>query len=552
MITPAWARAAMIVLLAGFIGLGALWIERPGLQYDETLFVLASHPRDDAPIAYMMHFHGRPIALMIISYLGALKGWLYVPILRLWPGSVAAVRLPMLLVGAAGLGFLYLLARRAFGWRTALVALALAATDPIYLFTTRLDWGPVAIQRLCLLAGCFGVMRWWQQKRLRDLGLGCFAWGVGVFDKATFLWLLAALALSTVLVFGRQSWASLRPKVIAAALAGLLLGSAAFVYYCWKWPGETFRHEVESPEKYAGKLRGLRQMLEGTTLVGWFSRDMDGRPLEPAGPLARAVYTIAPHEPQAETLLLPALLVALLLLPALPFAPWGRGMLFLLLFCLFAFVQMLLIADAGAIHHQALLLPFPQLFVSAGLIGLRDGVGRWLRSGRSRAAASAVVWLLALVLVGANLRGVAHYYFRILGYGGAPGWTEAIYTLDQALQAGRPEKVVLLDWGLALQLRVLTADRLSLVEATLPQGPQYDSRYLEAYLTNPRVLFVRHAPGEPVAFPQIGAAFDQFTVSRSYRVDVQETVKDLRGRPIFEILAARPAPGTTILPAPTR
>ncbi len=552
MSTPVWARAAVIVLLAGFIGLGALWIERPGLQYDETLFVLASHPRDDAPIAYMMHFHGRPVALMIISYLGALKGWLYIPILRLWPGSVGAVRLPMLLVGAAGLGFLYLLARRAFGWRTALVALALAATDPIYLFTTRLDWGPVAIQRLCLLAGCWGVLRWWQQKRLRDLGLGCFAWGVGVFDKATFLWLLAALALSTVLVFGRQVWASLRPKVIATALAGLLLGSAAFVYYCWKWPGETFRHEAESPDKYAGKLRGLQQMLEGTALVGWFSREMDDRPLEPSGALARVVYAVAPHEAQAETLLLPALLVALLLLPALPFAPWGRGMLFLLLFGLFGFVQMLVVADAGALHHLALLLPFPQVFVAAGLMGLLDGAGRWLRSARFRTAATAVVCLLALVLVGANLRGVAHYYFRILAYGGGPAWTEAIYTLDRAIEAGKPEQVVLLDWGQAMQLRVLTADRLPVVEATLPQGPQYDSRYLEAYLANPRVLFVRHAPGEPVAFPQIAAAFDQFTVSRGYRVDVRETVKDLQGRPIFEILAARPAPAPTIPPAPTR
>jgi hypothetical protein len=227
-------------------------------------------------------------------------------------------------------------------------------------------------------------------------------------------------------------------------------------------------------------------------------------------------------------------------------------MLFLLLFCLFAFVQMLLVADAGAIHHQALLLPFPQLFVAAGLMGLLDGAGRWVRSARFRVAASTVVCLLALGLVGANLRGVAHYYFRILGYGGGPGWTEAIYTLDQALKTGRPEKVVLLDWGLSTQLRVLTADRLPVFEATLPQGPQYDSRYLEAYLTNPKVLFVRHAPGEPVAFPQIAAAFDQFTVSRGYRVDVQETVKDLRGRPIFEILAARPAPGTTIPPAPTR
>ena len=90
--TPLWAKVLAVLLLAAFIGLGSLWIDRPGLYYDETLFVLASHPHDNSTIAYTMHFRGRPAALMIDTYWGALKGWLYRPILSLWPGSAAAVR----------------------------------------------------------------------------------------------------------------------------------------------------------------------------------------------------------------------------------------------------------------------------------------------------------------------------------------------------------------------------------------------------------------------------------------------------------------------------
>lgn len=540
MTTPVWAKALVVLLLAAFVGLGSLWISRPGLQYDETLFVLASYPRDDTPIACTLHFGGRPVALMIISYLGALKGWLYQPIVQVWSGSAALVRFPALLIGATSLGFLYLFTRRAFGWPAALAALALAATDPIYLFSTRLDWGPVAIQRLCLLAGCFGVLRWWQKKRARDLGLGFFVMGVGVFDKATFLWLLAALALSTVIVFPRALWRSLRPAPLAVATAGLLLGAGPFLYYNWKWPGEIFRPNVGRADNYGEKLRSIQFLIEGTALVGWISRDMDGPPLPPRDPMARAVYAIAPHEPLAETLLLPAATLALFLLPVLPFTPWGRGMLFALLFCLFAFAQMLPIRHAGAVHHLALCLPFPHVFVAAGLVGAREGLRAWLIRGTWRRIATVVLWALVLALLGANLRVVAHHYFRILGYGGGIGWSEAIYSLEQSLQRSQAERILLLDWGMSTQLRLLSGDRLPLEEAAHPQGPSYDASYMEGDLPNPRVLYVRHAAGEPAAFPQIAEAFQKLVALRGQRSEVVETIRDGRGRPIYEVLAVQP------------
>ncbi len=539
--TSGGAKILAIGIAAAFVGLGSLWIAWPGLEYDETLFVLASYPRNDTPIAYTMHFHGRPVALMIISYLGALKGWLYLPLLKIWPGSAAVVRLPALLVGAVGLYFLYSLLRRAFGAGAALWATALAATDPIYLFTIRLDWGPVAIQHLCLLAGCCGVVRWWQERRLLHLALGFFLFGVGIFDKATFLWLLAALGISTAIVFPRQLWGSLRPRPLAAAAAGLLLGASPFLYYNWKWPGETFHHERESPEKYAEKLRGVEYTLQGIVLEGWISRDPHGPPLDPPGALARAVYAVAPREPLAETLMAPAAVLALLLLPALPFTPWGRGMLFALLFCAFAFLQMLPVRSAGAIHHLALLLPFPQIFVAAGLVGAKEGMRPWL-GPRGRWLAGAALWLLMLVLLAGNLRSVAHYYFRILGYGGGVGWSEAIYPLEQALQKRPAEKILLLDWGMITQLRVLSRDRLPLLEAAQPMGPSYDATYLEGDIRNPRALYVKYAAGEPGAFPQIAEAFFRRAGELGYQGRIVETIKDRSGRPIYEILSLQSPP----------
>ena len=533
-------RPIVLALIALFVVLGSLWISRPGLYYDEVLFIQASHPRDDIPIAYTMHFRGRPVALMLISYLGALKGWLYAPVLRLFPPSAALVRLPMLLAGAAALGFFYLFARRAFGSTAALGALALAATDPTYLFTARLDWGPVAIQRLCLAAGCFAALRWWQKRRSRDLFWGYLAFGLGVFDKATFLWLLVALGLATALVFSRQVWRSLRSQALPIALAGFLLGSLPFLYYCWKGPGETFRQQRDTPDKYAEKLRGVQYTLEGVGLIGWFSRDPDLRPASPDSALARLVYAISPPQPFVETLLLPACVAALLLLPGLPFHPWGRGMLFLLLFLVFVFVQMLPLQGAGAAHHLALLLPFPQLFVAAGLTGARARLDPWLPRPSLRRAASLVLALVITLLAAANLRVVAHHYYRILAFGGAGGWTEAIYALHQSLEQSRAEKIFLLDWGMMNQLRLLSRDRLPLVEAAQPQGPEDNAPYLQSWLGNPNVLFVKPAPGEPPVFPQVLVAFGKALRQQGKEPRIVETVRDYRGRAVYEVLTVKP------------
>ncbi|HYM11263.1 MAG TPA: glycosyltransferase family 39 protein [Bryobacterales bacterium] len=537
-----------LLLIALFAGLGSLWIASPGLQYDECLFVLAAYPHNDIPIAYTMHFHRRPVALMIIDYLGALKGWLYIPILRGRPASAALIRLPALLLGAASLYFLYLLARRAFGPPTALAAVALAATDPSYLFTTRLDWGPVAIQHVCLLAGACGVLRWWQKRRLLDLALGFFAMGVGIFDKATFLWLLAALVVAAAIVFPRQFAVALRPRPLAAALAGLLIGSAPFLYYNWKWKGATFHHQAERTGQYGEKLRALQFTLDGMALASWFSRDMEGTPLDPPDRAARIAYEIAPREQAVPTLLAPAAVLSFLLLPALPFLPYGRGMLFTLLFCLLAFLAMLPIQGAGSVHHIALLLPFPQLFVAAGLTGARDAVRRWFKGRWGRRAATALLWLVVLALAAANLRVVAYYYFRILGYGGGTGWSEAIYSLDRALENRQPEKIVLLDWGMSNQLRLLSGDRLPIYEAPEPQGSGYDTHVLEGFLAKPRAVFVRYAAGEPPAFPQIAAAFLEAAAHRGYRMEIMETIRDRRGRPIYDLLAARPVPAASSRP----
>src|ERR1700679_460734 len=87
-------RLAAAVLCGTFVLLGFALIPYAGVQNDEALFsvpiylLISKHLFKDWPPP------------MVLSYLGALKTWLYVPIFKILGVSVWSVRLPMVLVGS--------------------------------------------------------------------------------------------------------------------------------------------------------------------------------------------------------------------------------------------------------------------------------------------------------------------------------------------------------------------------------------------------------------------------------------------------------------------
>ena len=96
------------------------------------------------------------------------------------------VRLPMVLVGAVTILVFYKWAGIFAGPRGALLAAVLLATDPTFLLTDTFDWGPVALQHLLVVSGCFLIAR-------GRLCWGAFLFGLALWNKAIFLWTLAGL-----------------------------------------------------------------------------------------------------------------------------------------------------------------------------------------------------------------------------------------------------------------------------------------------------------------------------------------------------------------------
>ena len=100
-----------------------------------------------APL-YSWHIAGAEIPVMILTYLGALKTWLFNAIFAIWNPSEMSLRLPTLLMGLVTIWLFWRLVRQVAGERAAWIGAALLATDTAFLLTDTIDFGFVALQHL--------------------------------------------------------------------------------------------------------------------------------------------------------------------------------------------------------------------------------------------------------------------------------------------------------------------------------------------------------------------------------------------------------------------
>ena len=534
--SPLSVRLAVAFAVLGFVGLGCLWIDRPGLQYDETLFVAASYPNPPRGGAGYIEGFGQSVCIMVLPYLGALKGWLYGLIFKIAPPSAAAVRVPVVFLGAFTILVLFWFARRVFDARTGWIAVVLAASDPAFLFTTRLDWGPVVIQRLCWLGGCLLLLRWRERPAAGRLFVACVVFGLGLFDKLTFAWILAALLLASFIVFPRELAASVRWRAAAIGAPGLMLGFLPLLVYRFTSAPPSLGLRWESRlTPYLAKLSMLHHCLDGTIFQGWVAHVTAPRPTLPEGVMARLASRFAGETLIDATWFPWALAASVVFLPWTLRAPQRRGLLFVLLFSGAAVALMLPIEFGGSAHHLALIYPFPQLFVAASLTAVTASLPHSMKPRNGQA----VLFGVACVLVLTNLRAVAQQYGQILQFGGTPPWSEAIYGLHDALETENPDRILVLDWGIATQLRLLSRDGLPLREAPQPAAEErYFVETIRQGLAERSALFVGYDSAVASANPRTRELLDQSVRDAGGRLRRKQLIRDGQDRPIFEILEA--------------
>ena len=521
-----------------FTLIGIAFIPLAGIQNDEALF--GSGIYEKIGIAQTIQIHRKQVAVMLISYLGALKSWIYSPIFKIWRPSAASIRVPVLLAGAATIWLFWHLLRRIAGDRAAAVGAILLATDTLFLLTTCFDWGPVALQHLLLVSGLLCLARFHQEQKILSLALGFFFFGLGVWDKALFLWMLSGMVISTAILFHQELRKAFSLRNLAVAALAFSVGAAPLIYYNVVEPLTTLRSNANwDASNIHGKALLLVNTLSGQALFGFINNENPaGHPTVPATAIERISLRLSDLSGGPQNGLMGyALLGALLLLPWLWSTPARRPILFAFITMAIAWVQMLLGHNVGGgVHHTILLWPFPTLIVATAFAEASRRAGR---------IGKPLLGVAVVLLAGANVLVTNEYYAQLVRNGAAVTWSNAIFPLSDLLMRVKPPAVYIDDWGMFDNLRLLNRGRLPLQvgidsSARTRLDPQERSAVL-VRIADPDSVFVTHPDGAE-QFPGINKKLLEITTEAGYRQEMLARIPDRNQRVIFEVFRFVKAP----------
>jgi 4-amino-4-deoxy-L-arabinose transferase-like glycosyltransferase len=524
------AFSCCLTLIIGF-----LLIPYAGIQMDEALF--AGPYYQPAAREFRIRLFHHDIPLMVMTYIGTLKTLLYWPLFGIFrtafeshPLTAAWVlRVPTVLAASLTVFVFFHLADRAANRLTAVIAALLLATDPTFLLTNTFDWGPVALEHLLLVTGCFFLTKYAQDRLPRDLPLGFFFLGLALWNKAVFVWALAGLICGVLSVFGRDVSKMTTRRLFATAAAGFLVGALPFVIYNGHRRAETFRTSGHLEPLHApSKFLHVRSALGGYGLYGYIvSEEYTDKPKIPSTALGRASVYVRDHigEHRGAGMEYAAGLALL----AVPLWWRSRAARFCLVFSAVAWFFMASTRDAGAsLHHTVLLWPFPQLFVAIVIAALR-----W------KSAALSICALLVIL----NLLTVNQYLAQFARNGAEGVYSDAIYTLSTELPDG--PTIYMLDWGIQFPLDIFHDGRLHMRSGHDPfmsDTPSDGDQIGAQRMFNDRgALFVTHA-GKREVFSGVHKRFTDAAGAAGCREDQARTIPDSNGRPVFEIFQLACAP----------
>ena len=514
-----------------FFGSGLLFISHLGLQNDEAIFGAAFYK--PWAVAYEAKMGHSRFPLMLMTYLGTLKAWIYRPLFHLLSTGIWTIRLPMLLAGTASIWLFYRFLARVAGQRAALYGCGLLAADSLYLLTTCFDWGPVALQHLLITGGSLLLVGFYQTGSHRQLGWGWALVGLAMWDKALAIWMLAGMGIASLIVLNRHFVRVISPRRVAISALCFGLGALPLIVYNTHRHLATFRGNTSwETRDIGGKARLLAATADGHALFGWLVNEdwQTDHPHE-----ADSAFSMASAEISAATgnprhwFLLYACALALLLAP-LGGSASRKAVLWAVIAMAIAWAQMAVTVNAGgSVHHAILLWPLPEMVVAVSFAAASRRLGR---IGVPVLAAS-----LAFLMTG-GLLVTNEYYVRMRRNGGGMNWTDAIFRLSDHMRGVRANYVFSVDWGIMDSLRMLNRGTLPLRIGTDPIAkPQLDDRdreFLGNMIGDPQNVFINHTKTFEF-FTDVNNKLVKYAEDAGYRRQVEAVIPDSYGRPVYEV-----------------
>ncbi len=523
------ARRWLIPVLAVFLLATLFQLTLPGLHYDEAFEVvpamqLLRHQPVQAFRNSAVTLFGTQFPLTTQDYIGALNTYFSMPFLWLAGISTTAVRLYSVFIGLITIllayGFTTDLTRN---HGAGIAAVAMLAVNPTFVFWTRQGIFVTAITAAIGIAAAWSWLRWHRTRRYRWAVMGAFLFGLGIYAKLLFLWLVAALFGAYLLVI----WASgnlpatlsaLRRENPVTRAGGLFIAGAigAFPLILYNLQtGGTFKNIGQNAAtsyygvdntailpNLATRFTELLTLLDGGHF--WY---LGGVFRNPALPIVWGM--------------------------ALPVAVWlaarRKNLRALIPFTVILLVTTESIVTVSAlwITHFAVMMPFPAIALAV------TGTELWHEMRSNRAVGFALALMLAAVLLGDGITTI-RYHRALAVSGGLGDHSDAVYDMvDWLAQNTANRPVVAMDWGLSAPVTFLTAGAVTPVEVF---GYDWgDVRRFDAiigeHLQPHGAIFLWRAP-DIVIFDR-SPAFKSLYQPHNLEEDILAAFYDRSGKPLY-------------------
>ncbi len=509
--------------LGVFLFYGFLMLPMLGFESDEIMFAYdLQHPR--SALGWLTIFH-RDMPYMLMSYLGALKSWLYLPLFSLVHPTVWTIRTPTLLAAALTILLAGLLLYRVQDWYAALIVVSLLATDMVFQITAVFDWGPVVLQNLLLVIGLLTFLKWYRERRDIFLFLAAFTMGLQLWDKALFLWNLSGMVVAALLLAAPTIIRLWSIKRAAILLFGLYLGASLLIRFNIKHHGSTLNENThfasaEVPEKAQFLKRALNS--EGSVLIV-----PNSTPAKASSPIESFALLFAGSSSEQRSTW--RFGIGIVIIFAAVFAATGTQRNWIVFFFLSGvigwFESALTQSAGGSIHHVIL---FWINWYCAFALSASCLMQFW--STISKPAILALIVLL-------TIRGAwseNYAYANLIRFTPIAAWSSADESLaSQLLQSG-VKRALMADWGIGDVVAVRTQDKIAVSAKDLElNAGRFDQKGFTDCVP-PSCVVVTHTPDQ-INYPLAAATLDNSLSAAGLSKVNSTTVRDSHGNGVFSV-----------------
>jgi hypothetical protein len=525
----------IVLLLTVYLLISCWSLPLPGLEYDEVLFANAALGHlDETFITYELKLGTLRLPLMLMSYIGALKAYLYFPVFEIFPVSPVTVRLPAILIGGISLLATYLALLRLANPRVALWVGSLIATDPSFIFHTRIDFGPTVLMMFLKTTSLLALIKFCQTRKSSFLALGSFLIGLGVFDKANFLWYVVGLLFASLVVWRKQLLEYMTVRNLLICGFFLILGSLPFIYYNVATGGETFKDKIFLPEEFSASFKTRTALLIETINGSGLYKFANG--LKPVG----CIEALTSFWPGTITpwVIASCMVFSLCTLRIKTKVADPIGMFFALLSILIVAEIYMTRLPVGW-HHFMMLWPFHYIALCVFL----------LQSATRLATRSSIVTrnlpvVVLICMIASNLIVDAIYLRSFSKEGGRGFFSDAIYQLAEHALENTDQRFLLMDWGFSTQLLLLSRGSIKKEELfwELRSAGNEEQKLsdLRKRAIQPNNLFLFHSSPYTV-FEKPRELFERMLGRYKLRSETVKVFFHRRGDPAFLLLRVQAA-----------